>query len=319
MQGPLHQRGYQPRLSGHETFPLRYGWLKKVHDRVSEIEPQGENSKAVCWGDDAIARFGVGKNMVASMRHWANAVGIIEEPPGTGRVRRTAFGRVLCSRRGLDPHLEHPASLWLIHWKLATAWEKKTTWCWAFNHYPIIIFERTQLVDGLARFAQDQGWARAAHTTIRSDISCFIRTYVPQPTSSKAGCDDTLESPLIELCLIKHLPKRNAFRFARGPKTTLGNGVFACALLEFWATFADASTLSFEAIAHGLGSPGRVFMLDENDVIDRLSNVEDVTDGALRWSETAGLKQVVRHPDLVLNWDNAIRFAKSDYDDCCDI
>ena len=25
---------YRPKLSGHETFPLRYGWLKKALDAV---------------------------------------------------------------------------------------------------------------------------------------------------------------------------------------------------------------------------------------------------------------------------------------------
>src|SRR5690606_38019485 len=75
-RGPLYQQDYKPQFSGHETFPLRYGWLKKCYDRVAETEPEPDN-KSLCWGDDAIARFGVGKNMVSSMRHWATVAGII--------------------------------------------------------------------------------------------------------------------------------------------------------------------------------------------------------------------------------------------------
>ena len=71
-RGPLYEQGYSPQFSGHETFPLRYGWLKKAFDRVVETENQPGN-RAACWGDDAIARFGVGKNMVASMRHWGQS------------------------------------------------------------------------------------------------------------------------------------------------------------------------------------------------------------------------------------------------------
>ena len=37
-RGLLYQKGYTPRFSGHETFPLRYGWLKKVFDRVTKTE-----------------------------------------------------------------------------------------------------------------------------------------------------------------------------------------------------------------------------------------------------------------------------------------
>ena len=43
------------------------------------------------------------------------------------------------------------------------------------------------------------------------------------------------------------------------------------------------------------GSPGRVFAFEENDVVDRLTILEDVTKGKLRWSEASGLKQVVRN------------------------
>ena len=50
-------------------------------------------------------------------------------------------------------------------------------------------------------------------------------------------------------------------------------------------------------IAHEPGSPGRIFLLDESDIVDRLLSLEDLTHGVFRWSETAGLKQVLReHP-----------------------
>jgi len=70
--------------------------------------------------------------------------------------------------------------------------------------------------------------------------------------------------------------------------------------------------LSFEAIAHEPGGPGRVFLLDENDVADRLAALEEVSDGMLRWSETAGLKQVVR--DTSLSLDRPLRFVDVDYE-----
>ena len=313
VRGPLYQQDYRPQFSGHETFPLRYGWLKKVYDRVFETEKEDHN-KVLCWGDDAIARFGVGKNMVSSMRHWANVTGIIEEPSGKNQVVKTKLGQILFGRQGVDPYLEHPTSLWLIHWKLATAWKKKTTWFWAFNHYPAVTFERDLLIKRLERLVKDQGWPHAAHTTIKNDVACFVRTYAALPSSTKASHDDSLESPLTELGLIMPVSKRDEFGFARGPKSTLGDGTFVYTLLEFWSGFSGASTLSFEAIAHEPGSPGRAFLLDENDVADRLSNIDDITDGALRWSETAGLKQVVRHPDFTLNLDNSLQFIKSDYD-----
>ena len=40
-------------------------------------------------------------------------------------------------------------------------------------------------------------------------------------------------------------------------------------------------------------------MLDEGDLADRLLAVEDLTRGAMKWSETAGLKQLLRDRTLI--------------------
>lgn len=294
-RGPLFQDSYSPQFSGHETFPLRHGWLKKAYDRVAETEGMPEN-RAACWDDEAIARFGVGKNMVASMRHWAKAAGIIEEPT-VNSARTTGLGRLLFGAKGVDPFMEHPASLWLVHWQLAGHAEK-TTWFWAFSHYPAVTFERENFMKKLDRLAKDRNWSRVAQATLKNDVACFIRTYVARPPSGKVGHDDALESPLTELGLIKAIGKKDGFRFVRGAKSSLGDGVFTYALLDFWSRYSGAATLSFEAIAHAPGGPGRTFLFDENDVADRLVGLEDVTNGALRWSETAGLKQVVRNTEI---------------------
>ena len=308
-RGPLYQDGYSPQFSGHETFPLRYGWLKKAFDRVVETEDQ-PNNRSACWDDHAIAGFGVGKNMVASMRHWAKATGIIVESEANS-VRTTKLGGLLFGPNGLDPYMENPATLWRIHWQLA-AHESKTTWFWVFSHYPAITFERDGLIKRLDRLARDRNWSRAANTTIKNDVTCFIRTYVARQPSGKTGYDDALESPLTELGLIKAIRKKDGFRLVRGPKTTLGDGVFTYALIDFWSRYTPtSSTLSFEAIAHAPGGPGRVFLFDENDVDDRLAALDDVTGGALRWSETAGLKQVVRNIDL--NEEAALSWIRGDY------
>ena len=193
--------------------------------------------------------------------------------------------------------MEHPATLWLTHWQLA-ARPEKTTWFWAFNHYPAVAFERETIVKGLTRLSDELDWSRVASTTIKHDVACFVRTYATQRQTAYSGIDDTLESPLSELGLIKATGKRDGFRFVRGPKSTLGDGVFAYALLDFWSRYSESTTLSFEAIAHEPGGLGRVFLLDENNVAERLAALGDVTNGALQWSETAGLKQVVRNTEL---------------------
>lgn len=308
-RGPLYDEGYRPQLSGHETFPLRYGWLKKAYDAVMLAENNGDGA-SVFSADDSIARFGVGKNMVASMRHWANAAGIISEK--TGRPSITSFGRMLFDDEiGLDPYMENPGTSWLIHWQLCSQ-PTKTTWYWAFNHYPALTFHRDIFIRNIADLANDLGWSRASLATIKNDVACFVRSYVSQVPKGSASHEDSLESPLTELGLIRSREDHHGLRFVRGRKPSLGSGVFTFSVTEFWRRHSPSTrTLSFEALAHEPGCPGRVFQLDENDLIDRLYGLEESGNGRYSWSETAGLKQIVRNFEF--DGLNPTEFIESDY------
>ena len=307
LRGRLYEDDYKPKLSGHETFPLRYGWLKKAFDAVSTAENSGLD-RSVFLAENAIARFGVGKNMVASIRHWAVSAGVIEE--STGRTVPSLLGIRVFDHGGLDPYMEDPATAWLVHWQLCGN-PRKTTWFWAFNHYPAASFERGMLVRGLEKIAKDRGWRHASAATIKNDVACFVRTYVSQPRAGQASHEDTLESPLTEIGLIRPVGRRDGYRFVRGHKPTLGAGVFCYAVTHFWSEFSAAQTLSFESLAYEPGSPGRVFLLDENALADRLFEIEEVSGGRYRWSETAGLKQLIRKRKV--SNEEALGFIEADY------
>ena len=310
LRGPLYRDDYRPQLSGHETFPIRYGWLKKAFDAVSDTEHQDDN-RQVFSGPDAIARFGVGKNMVASMRYWAIATDIVADDHDSRRISTTPLGRLIFSDRGLDPYMEHPSTAWLLHWLLCGR-ETKTTWFWAFHYCPSIAFERETLVRGIQKLAEERDWNRSSVATIRRDVSCFIRTYVSQTPSAHSGYEDGLESPLTELGLIKPTGRRDGFRFVRGPKPSLGAGVFGYAVADYWERhFPATNTLSFEALSHHPGSPGRAFLLEENDLVDMLLALEELNRGAYRWSETAGLKQLIRRQPV--SNEETTEWLKQDY------
>ena len=54
-----------------------------------------------------------------------------------------------------------------------------------------------------------------------------------------------------------------------------------------------------------------MFLLDESDLAERLSSLETYTQGQFRWSETAGLKQMIR--EHALSDNEALQFVESDY------
>lgn len=280
-------------FSGHETFPLRYGWLKKVYDAVRACELKGIDTKIVFSADDAIAQFGVGKNMVVSMRYWALATGILEEVRAhLGPYATTPIGQALLDDNGWDPWLEDPNSLWLLHWYFASTPDRTSTWYWVFNHCPHASFDRGLLVDHLIHLCADRQMKKVAPATLKRDVECFVRTYVEKVGAGSK--EDTLECPLTELSLLRLVGHREGFQLARGAKSTLSAELFAFATTQFWQrVYSNVRTLSFDALFHEPGSPGRVFLLDEESVMDLASGLESVTDGAIVWSETAGLRQLI--------------------------
>lgn len=302
MRSLLENQDFKLQFAGHETFTLRYGWLKKAVDAVLSAESDGiTDPTSIFTSEQSIADFGVGKNMVQSIRHWAIAAGILgfqTSDSGSSRLVVTHLGRIIFGDRG-DPFLEHPGSLWLIHWHLASNPERTTTWYWAFNEFNESSFDRDLLVQRLSRrieLLRDSGRlreSRLSETTIRRDVECFVRTYLVKSLSAKGLHEENLESPLSELSLVQTMGVGGGFKFRRGPKPTLPDEVFLYGLVEFWRNlYPTRREFSVEVLSHDPGSPGRVFLLDEESVAERLANMADLTDGAIRWDESTGLRQV---------------------------
>ena len=286
LRGPVTASDFKGQFSGHETFPLRHLWLRKAFDAVESGAP-----RTIFSSPESIVTFGVGKNMALAIRHWALACGVIEEREA--RVAPTELGqRLFGGERPWDPFMEKPATAWLVQWQIAGDPKMTTTWYWAFNHLIAQTFDHEALSASILQYARARQWSRIAEKTVTRDVECFIRSYVPR--SDKAASEDALEPVLAELGLIRPIADR-LYEFRRGPKPSLPDGVFAYALDAFWNRHApSAATLSVEAIAYEPGSPGRVFKLDENSIVERLTAIEEVTRGCVVWSDTAGVRQVLR-------------------------
>lgn len=283
------QAGHASHFSGHETFPLRQMWLKKAFDRVGSDwkVPKSTFSDAA-----AISVFGVGKNMVAAIRHWALACDVLRDDlPGAYSVSPTAIS--IFSDDGLDPYSENPSTAWYAHWWLAGRGNRATTWYWLFNHVTMPTFSRDDLEVPLADYAlRTESKRKLSTSTLSRDIETCLRSYAPRLVGGSP--EDFAEPMLGELGLISE-ERKGHFAFRRGPKATLHDAMFTYALLDYWDRASPGiSSMAFETIAYGEGSPGRVFKLDENSVAERLFALEELTGGTLSWTDTAGLRQVHR-------------------------
>lgn len=296
MRGAIYEPGFEPQFSGHETFPLRYSWLKKVYDAI-QARASDRDNRLVFSAEDAISRFGVGKNMVSAMRYWALAARTLEDTSGTykGPYQATALGEALFAEpNGWDPYIEDPATLWLIHWHLASNPLPTTTIYFVFNHFHAASFYRQQLTDEIQRYCDSINYAsRIAAATLKRDVDCFLRTYAARLASE----EDSLDSLLAELCLIRPIGKTDGFMLARGAKPSLPDAVFLYGLVSFARVRNSSRVFSVESLLHEPASPGRIFLLDEEALLDRLSNIERLSRERISWSETAGLRQIIFQED----------------------
>lgn len=279
-------------FSGHESFPLRFTWLTKAV-RVCEATKHRD----LFARDDAMVRLGVGKNMVRSIRFWALNTAVLMEDEPAGRISRhrpSQLGAFLFGTNGKDPFMEDPATVWLLHWQLASN-RRLGTWSWVFNELRTTEFSKPEIVRELVARANREGLKQVAADTIDRDLDCLLRTYVPSDPDKRLSREELLDCPLTELGLIRRAGDRDRFSFVRSTHDSLPTSVFVFALLSFWdKTAPKSNTLRFDQIAFAAGSPGMVFKLTENAIVDRLHRIGFDSEGAVRFDETSGLRLVLR-------------------------
>jgi len=285
----LLQPPFVKSFAGHQTFAFRHSWLKKGIDQLI-TDPQ------VFQREDAIVRLGVGKNMVRSIRQWCLATRVAEEEPGTrGRcLRPTNLGSRLLSDDGWDPFLEDDATLWLIHWNLASTGTRAATWYWAFNRFHEYAFTRAAMVEALTRALQILGWYDISDSTLKRDVDCFAHTYLSRREDKSSG-NDSIECPLTSLGILFEEPDSERLWFRVGPKTSLPAEVFAYAIAEFWNQRSRKSkTLELREIMRAEGSPALVFRLDGESVLCYLDNLGYVSTGGMIFEDTALVRRLIK-------------------------
>ncbi|HGH6037529.1 TPA: DUF4007 family protein [Vibrio cholerae] len=288
MYSALDNPQYALTFSGHETFPLRQTWLKKV----VKISTNGLIEKKKFSDPQQLAELGVGKNMLASMKYWALACGVIEEYDNA-HFKLTELAEKVFSDDGFDPFSESVTTTWLLHWILASSGYKATSIYYVFNRLNTNKFRKNDVKEELENLISSKG-KRVSLSSLSKDLDILFRSYSLKLGGSGRYQEDFAEPVFSELGLINQ-DENGVFSFNRGPKESLNNHLFVYALLSFWdALKSHSNTLSLDMITYAEGSPGRVFKLDENSVAERLLSIAELTQGKLIWSDSAGIKQILR-------------------------
>lgn len=250
----------------HQTFPPRFGWLKKAFD-------EAQKNPTIFSKPDATVQLGVGKNMVDAIAFWAVAFRILETSQDSKKsastYKLTAFGSLLFDekneKKGLDPYLESPQSLWFLHWMAMRPVSRLPVWWLTFAMFSQTEFNTEDLYSFIFEETEER-WDYSKEKPIQKDLDCMMRMYSPRVAKAKASLDDYLDSPFRDLGLI--VPSsisskdRNSYRFQIGEKPGLAPLMVLLACLDFM-NLQGTNSLTAPRLATDIGSPGRVFRLNE--------------------------------------------------------
>ena len=244
-----------PAFGRHETFHPRYGWLKKAHDAITE-------DHGAFRRDNAIMKLGVGKNMVNSIRFWSLAFKVTEE--GKDGLATTTYGNAIFSEDGIDPYLERPDTLWLLHWLLLSGPCRVPVWWIILNDVASVRIKIDGLYDAVQqKVDESQAFDGPSRNSVRRDISVFMHMYTSK--QDKLTPEEYLDCPFRNMGLIRY--EGDHIRFAYGRKSSLTPEVVAFACSDFTAKSGiTGNSISAAALATNAGGVGNTFRLNESDL-----------------------------------------------------
>ena len=271
----------------HETFSLRYSWLTKGFQQLQK-DPE------IFTSEDSTVKLGVGKNMVNAIRYWMQAARLIEHNNGKG-FHPTDLGKaIFLARKGYDPYLEDEATIWLIHWLIASNAQFATAWFWFFNYFHKPEFESQEAVAALLDFVEQRLSGKYSTTTIKNDALVVLRMYSRSRGNTRTPLEDALDSPLTQLGLIKMASSGRIYTSKPEERADLPIGIFGFALAELFNVI-NVKELPIEDLMYsksGYASPGTVFRFTENALLTKLETLIHSLPGIFEIRETAGIHQI---------------------------
>lgn len=271
-------------FNGHQTFPLRYGWIEKICLELANEFGPSEIPLSALQPDILVASHGLGQNMAKSARYWLKATSVIEENNNSKEAQFTEFGWSLCGLNGTDRYLEDLTSIWRLHWRLTLNSRYAPSWFWYFNFFGRQSFDRQELIDDIASINS------SGEKVIKRDVDCFVRSYISAP-EKEDFTEDNMQSSLSDLSLFT-AGAGGVLRARRGVRREISHELLASSILRLWNSLNRASrTVSLEACHDQPFSPGRAFLINRRSLEGELEEIEK-KDCGLKLDRSSGLSQV---------------------------
>lgn len=263
------------RLQGHEKFALREGWLNKGLIMVKK-------NPSAFQGKDGPDIFGIGNNMVKSLRYWLRAFGLIVEVPGKG-ASLTEMGELILQN---DPYFEDIFTIWLLHSFIAKNKDEATSWYMFFNKIEIQDLEKDQIEKILLReITKYAAGITFSDKSVGNDLDVLLNMYGKNKEQSDP--EDKSNSPLAQLALIKNI----GGKYSKNHPNRKDINEFI--VLQELASLLDGKeSISIDDAINGDNGLARIYQLSTvtaNEMLDRLDALEYI-----RVNRTAGLDVIYK-------------------------
>lgn len=258
------------KLQGHEKFPLREGWINKA----LMILPT--NSDAFTR-KDATDLFGIGSNMVKSLRYWMRAFGLTN----ASGTELTELGNLIAEK---DPYLEKDFTLWIMHSHIAKNLEDATSWYMFFNRCDADDLDKTDIERILLREIKKYAAGTSfSEKSLGNDIDVLLNMY--SKSNDKSDPEDKNVSPFTKLALVK----KTEGRYVKNhPNKKMFSEIIV--LFELAQRMIQQEGVSIEDVVSGEKGLTKIYNMSSvmaNDYFDKLDAA-----GYIRVNRTAGLDMI---------------------------
>lgn len=166
----------------HRTFSLVRPAIAQVLEISSNATLQGIKLKGNAF-DSLREGTDLGTVYVAAMPRYAFGCGLLDK----SSYRLTRLGRLVYDH---DPNLNHPSTLWLMHYHLsAPAGPGPAFWHFLISQRvrPGMVLERSELIEAVQNFISEAEGKALVDRSARSLISIFTGTYTKMDGLGKLG------------------------------------------------------------------------------------------------------------------------------------
>lgn len=269
------------RIQGHEKFVIREGWITKG---LAALE-KDSHSFSDKYATDI---FGIGSNMVKSLRYWLRAFGLTEEKGSKGTYLTTC-GSII---NEYDKYLEDSFTLWVLHSNIVRNIDNATTWYMYFNKCDANELSKEQITKVLYReiykYVNGQTFSELS---LKNDIDIMLSMY--SRDKNIGDPEDKNNSPFSTLRLVKSIDGKYTKQSPDLNEISEWNILYELAKL-----MEGMNSISIDTAIYGNNGISNIYQLNSVVINEYLDKLEAL--GYIRVTRTAGLDTIYRETDFTI-------------------